>query len=351
MSTFLSRLIRFIRRRWLLLALLLIVLGGIGWYVRSRSQAQKQEVTYVSPQYRDLTQTLEVSGVVDADEKANMRFALGGKVVYLGAKEGDMVKKGAVIASIDQAQLRKQLQQDLNNYQKERLTFDQSIEDLNNAPPLSQQELQQKLDQLDLNNTVLNVEIRDIAIRDSRLLAPFGGMLVASPLTTPGVNISASEAFELINPNTLIFKAAVDEADVPVVKTGQPVSISLDAYPDDPITGATIEYIAYKSQQTSTSTVYIIKIPLRGNDLLTKYRLGMSGDATITIDTRANALSIPLDATRQRNDKTYVDVKEGSNPKVEREITTGLETDDYVEVLSGLTPEDQVVLPEGVTVK
>lgn len=346
----LKRIGRFIKRRWLLLLILVVLLAGGGFFAYQRTQSNQETLTYVQPEYRDLTKTLEVSGIVDANEKANMRFAVGGKIVYIGAKEGDTVKKGATIATIDQRQLQKQLQQDLNNFTQQRLTRDETLDGLNGAPPLSDDEFTLNMSQLDLNNAALAVEIRDIAIRESRLTAPFAGVLVASPVTVPGVNVAANEAFELINPTTLVFKVAVDETDIGLVKVGDEATITLDAYPDDPIEGVSVSAIGYKSQQTSSSTVYIVTIPMpASSDILNRYRLGMSGDATIVIEQKSNVLSIPIDATRQRDDKVYVDVKDGENGKVEREIQIGLETDDYVEVVSGLSVNDEVVLPEGVT--
>ena len=72
----------------------------------------------------------------------------------------------------------------------------------------------------------------------------------------------------------------------------------------------------------------------------------MNGDATIELTKVEQALTVPLNATRIRDDKIYVDVRTGEKTTEEREITTGKETDDVVEVLSGLSESDQVLLPE-----
>ena len=72
----------------------------------------------------------------------------------------------------------------------------------------------------------------------------------------------------------------------------------------------------------------------------------MNGDATITLQTSNDTLIIPLDATSTRDDKTYVQVKTGEGKTEEREISTGIETDTQLEVLSGLSENDEIVLPE-----
>lgn len=348
--TFAHRILNFFKKRWLLLVIVVLILGVIGFFFYSRSQANQQDLSFTNPEYRKLTKTLEVSGIIDAKEQANLRFALGGKIVYLGAKEGEIVKKGQTIAQIDARDLQKRLQQDLNAFLRERNDFEINQEQYDyNVETLERRRLLDE-QQWDLNDTVLNVEIRDLSIQDTRLNAPFAGILVNSPVISTGINVLASEAFELVNPNTLVFKAAVDEADIANVTLGQTGRINLDAYPEEELT-ATVSSIDYKSQVSSSGTVFIVELPLTipdltGSTLLNKYRLGMNGDVTLELAEKDNVLSIPLDATRQRDGKTYVDVRTGEDTFAEREIQVGLETDDWIEVTGGLSTTDEVLLPE-----
>lgn len=340
-----SKATAFISKRWKLVLILLFALAGIVFWRSRATQQDQPELTFEQPQYRNLAKVLEVSGVVDADEKANLRFAMGGKLVYLGAKEGDWVNKWQTIARIDPRELQKRLEQDLNLYMKERWDwentqdeFDYSAEDLSTRRTIDQE-------QWDLENQVLNVEIRDIAIRETYLSAPFAGVLVNSPADTAGVTLLATDAFELINPDTIVFKAGVDEVDVAEVQLNQPAKIYLDAYPDDPIE-TSVQYVAYTSSEAATGTVFLVKFPILGQNLLGKYRLGMNGDVEITTAVKDNVLSIPYIATRERDGQTYVDVKVGDNEYEAREIKTGLETEDYIEVVEGLTEADLVLIPE-----
>jgi RND family efflux transporter MFP subunit len=342
---FVAGVVSFIRSRWKLLLILILIAALVGFYFYRRNQAAAPTYKFVRPEVRDLTKTLEVSGVVDAKQKANLRFALGGKLVYLGAKEGDWVKKHQTIATIDQRELQKRLKQDLNAYVRERWDWEttQDQTDYNVEPLETRRSLDQQ--QTQLNDTVLNVEIQDIAISNTYLTAPFAGILVSTPVTTPGVNIAATEAFELVDPDTLVFKAAVDEADIATVSLDQPAQIELDAYPDKPF-ASYISAIGFKSQQSSSGSIFVVELPIEGEDLLNRYRLGMNGDVTIKLETKPSVLVIPLDATRQRDESIFVDIRTGENTVEEREIKIGLETDEYVEVLSGLTVDDEVVLPE-----
>lgn len=336
----------FIREHWKLsLFIVLVLLGGGFWYYRT-TQANQVLQTFAHPERRNLVKTLEVSGVVDAKEKARLRFLAGGKLTYLGATEGEMVKKGQTLAVIDQATLKKQLDQDLNNYMKERYDWEQQNVDVFKNEVTTAEERQIKQGQLDLTNEVLDVEIRDIAIANTRLNAPFAGILTVAPTTVTGVQLLSTDYFEVVNPTSLVFKAEVDEADIAAVKVGQPVSIELDAHTDTSVS-TSLSYIAFTSSQNSTGTVFVVEMPLDttlyGSDF---FRLGMRGDAQIVLETRDDVLAIPLEATRQRDDNWYVDVKTATGELQERQISVGMETDDDVEVTSGLSESDEILIPE-----
>jgi len=70
------------------------------------------------------TQSISVSGKINAAESANLTFLLAGKLVYLGVKEGDMVTAGQTIGVLDQRTTLKNLQDALIDYSKQRGTFD-----------------------------------------------------------------------------------------------------------------------------------------------------------------------------------------------------------------------------------
>jgi membrane fusion protein, multidrug efflux system len=343
---FVSGIFGWMRRHWKLSLLILVITIGGSIYWHRQRQANQVELTFQKPIMEKLVKTLELSGVVDANEKARLRFLAGGKITYLGAQEGDMVKKWQTIAAIDQATLKKQLEQDLNLFMQERLDWDQLNDDVFFNEYTTTEERDVEKGQLDLTNEVLDVEIRDIAISNTRLSAPFAGIITKSPTSVAGVQLISTDYFELVNPESMIFRAEVDEADISLIKMGQRGQIILDAYLDKEITG-NVEYISFATSETANGTVFVIEIPL--NSLMygsNFFRLGMNGNIDIELETRENTMSIPLIAIKEVDDQVYVDIKTNDNEFVEREITIGLETDENVEVLSGLSLEDEVLIPE-----
>jgi hypothetical protein len=235
------------------------------------------------------------------------------------------------------------LQQSLNQYSKERNDWDQQLDNIKDRTLPKSEQRGVNNNQLDLNNTILNVQAADIAITETVLSAPFAGILVASPTTVTGVNLLATDAFELVNPQSLIFEAIVDELDIATVQQNQSAQIELDAYPDELI-ASTVQTISYKSAQASTGTVYQVEFTLPPQENLERYRIGMNGDVIITLATKENVLSVPLDVLISRDDQNFVKVKNGEVVE-EKLVEIGLETDERVEILSGLSESDQVVLP------
>lgn len=329
-------------KKWWLV--LLFVAIGVFFLWRSSVEAKKPKLAFITPTRQTITQSLDASGVVDAKEKALLRFAAGGKLTYLGVKEGDTVKKYQTIARIDARDLQKRLTNSLALYSQARLDWDQLGDDTKDRALPKKEIRGVEKEQFDLNMAVTNVEIQDIAISNTVMSSPIAGVVVTVPTTVSGVVLGATDGFGIINPETLIFSAEVDEADIAKVSKGQKTILTLDAYPDEPIE-TTVSFIGYRAIETSSGTAFVVELPITDARALEKYRLGMNGDAKIELATKADALTIPLSATKERDTKVYVDVKTGPNQATEKEITIGIQTDDLVEVTSGLSELDEIVLP------
>jgi len=347
----LSKAKHFIIKKWKLLTIVTIVITLILIFVFKSSVAKKNsQLIFTNPKRESLTKTLEVSGHIDAKEKARLRFIVGGKVVYLGVNEGDFVKKWQTIATIDRASLNKALEKNLNLYMKERWDWEESIDNnRDQSLNLTERRIVDK-EQWDLNNTVIDVEIQDIAIKNTAIYAPFGGILTHSPTSVAGVQLLATDYFEIVNPESLVFRAAVDESDISHVSEGQNAKLILDSFSEETI-DTTVNYVAYTSSETSSGTAFVVEFPLTesfGGDPLNQkeLRIGMNGDINIILETKENVLTIPTIAITQRESSVFVNVKTNENESEEREIQIGLETDEVVEVLKGLSETDEIIVPE-----
>ncbi len=338
----LGKIRRFVRRHWIVLLILVFVGGGAGFWIWKANSPEK--VTYVleQPSRQTIESVVEASGAVQAREVARLRFLGGGRVVYVGAEQGEWVERGKTIATIDRSSIQKNLQVQLNNYEMDRYDFEQTNEDIDIIEE-TEEERQFKKNQLGLENSVLAVEIQNIAFRDTYVSAPFAGVLTSSPTNVAGVQLSPSDYFEVVNPQSIYFTVAVDESDIAQVKVGQSATIQLDAFIDESI-ATVVERIGYRAVESGSGTQFLVDLNLP-EGWQNRVLLGMNGDVKILFDRAENVLTVPLLATKSREGKTFVDVKNGETVE-EREITTGIESDEYIQVLSGLEESDNVVIPE-----
>ena len=344
MKKIFSKTLEFLKKKWKLLVVVLIVVAIIFAFLQNLNKNQV-ELTFINPIRKDLVSSVNIAGRIDAKEKAQMRFVAGGKLVYLGAKQGDVVKKWQSLATIDRSTLQKQMDQNLNLYMKERYDFENTRDDIKDRTLDTVETRDVAKQQYDLENQVLNVEIQNIAIANTTLYAPFEGILTVVPTNVTGVQLLATDYFEVVNPKTLIFRAAIDEIDMHRISKGQSGQIVLDAYDGEQI-DTYISYVAYTSSESSSGTVFLVEFPINSQDM-EKYRLGMNGDALIKIEEKKDVLTVPLDAISERDDKVFVNIKADNKEGFkEREIKVGLESEDEIEVLEGLNENDQVLLPE-----
>lgn len=301
----------------------------------------------VTPSRQDITNQIVLSGSVSASGVANLRFQNSGKLVWVGVKVGDTVKKWQTIAMLDQAELKKSLQTQFNNYRTELSQF-QDVQDQYKTTRekfLVTDTIQRILNrtQYSLDNSVINYELTDMAIKESYLSSPIAGVVVAVDQPIPGINITpASATFTIVDPNSIYFHSEADEDTVTQLKNGDPTTIKLDSYPDSLI-DAKIDYISFAPISGQSSTVYEIRFNLPVDNKAQKFRLGMNGDATIFLNKSENALTIPLDALYDDNGQAFVYIK-SDKTLVRQNIATGIETDTDVEVLSGLEGNETIVI-------
>lgn len=303
--------------------------------------------TVIVPKVEEIKDQLTLSGSIYGDQVATVKFQNSGKLNWVGVKVGDRVKKWQVLSTLDSVELKKSLQTQFNNYRTElskfndtQLTYKKTKEDF-----LVTDTIQRILDrtQYSLENSVINYEIADMAIKESRLITPIEGVVVAIDQPLAGVNITpATATITVINPNSLYFRAEVDQQEVIKLVQGQEAIIKLDSFDQNEIK-TKLSYIAFTPVTGQSSTVYEIRFPLPLDNQNLSYRLGMDGDVVILIKDKSDVLTIPVESINDDNGQSFVWLKMGEKLE-KRNIKTGIETDTTVEVLEGLTAYDQVVI-------
>lgn len=332
---------KYFTKRNIIIATIILLIGS--YFVFNKNNKPVYEKYTVSQ--GSISDIIELSGKVVANNSSTLRFPTGGLVTWLGAKEGDQVKAWQTLASLDTRQLKKTLEQKLNLYSIQRGTFDQTIDDNDNSVPDGDlgRTLKRLLEknQYQLDNTVKDVEYLDLSLQLSRLTTPISGILVHSPLDTANAQVLATDTWVVVDPTSLYFSADLDETDLKRVKVGQKVIIHLDAYPDNSYQSE-VSSISYTPKETTTGTVYELKLALPKEDLA-DLRLGLNGTAQIVLVEKNDANLLPSSAVTFTSGKTSVLLKNG-NKYNSQSIQTGIENEGMIEVVNGLSEGQDVYI-------
>jgi len=379
-----------------------------GGFVVARATTRNKPEEKESPfrlgkvQSEDLQVSVREVGVVDPEIKVDVKSAVSGRVLGIRVREGDVVKTGQVLAEVEpdvnQAQSLSDVkgavsQADIKLRDAEReLAAQQALFDagLIGGQTLSNFKTARDLAADALANTRSRYQIVEdhgipisgaSASQKARVTAPMSGVVIKKDVelgetVTSGVSSfnEGTVMFTVADLKSLIIRVNLNEVDIAKVRVGQPVRVTLDAYPQKIFTGK-VRFVAPAAKVVDKIKVFEIEVAL--DKLDEAFRTGMSANVEVLGERRASALSIPLEALQRREGQTVVyRLKPNLNPKQidkAREaldgrskfvwlsenwkdyfepvtVNAGIATLERVEIMAGLRPGDQVAL-EDVTRK
>ncbi|MBI3385992.1 efflux RND transporter periplasmic adaptor subunit [Candidatus Gottesmanbacteria bacterium] len=334
-----KRLRKWLKNRWVIVGIIILVLILASKIPTPFTPSKKSNQYTVTRQ--NIRQTLTLSGTIDADQKATLQFQTSGRLVWVGVKPGDKVAAYQTIASLDQQQVQKSLEIQLNNYMKTRWDFEQLHDD--NKSKIITDALKRILEksQFDLNNAVLNVEIQHLAVEFSNIVTPISGVVTAVNPSVAGVNVTpATSEFDVVDPNSVYLSVLADQTEVTKLSEDMKPDIIFDAYPNQHIEGAVVS-IGFTPKTGETSTVYEVKVKLPINNDDYHYRVGMTADAAFTTREKPQVIAIPAEFLKE--DKSGKYVLKHIKGKIQRSsVSVGEETDALVEITSGLSEGETI---------
>jgi len=318
---------------------ILVILLIVGYIIfpKSSKQILTQKVSK-----GDVVKMVSVTGKIDADQSVNLSFQTGGKLIYLGAKEGDLVKKWQAIASLDQNELQASFRQAQQDFIAAKAASDKYYDGHKSSGESYDEKIERTA--LDATQNKAYDEMMKVQqdLNNSTLYSPIDGILTRADAETSGVNVTTATIFTVTDPSSLNFSMDVDEADIGNIKNGQNINLSLDAFPNDilKLKVSQIDFVSHLT--TSGGTAFTVKAVLRFND---SYRVGMSGNADIITGTKNDVLNIPLSSIME-DSTVYVKTAKGYE---KRKIKLGLQSDTLAEVKSGLS-EGEIVAVDPTSV-
>lgn len=188
-----------------------------------------------------------------------------------------------------------------------------------------------------------NLELAELRLKQAQIIAPIDGQVANVQIREGEQAAPGSPAISILDEAAYHITVSVDEIDIDRVEVGQPVTIILDALPDEPVQGVVSE-IAPTSTSTSGVVTYLVTINI--DNAAADLRPGMSASAAITVDELDDVLVVPNWAVRLNRDtgEAFVLIRSADGTIKEVVVETGLRNEQFSEVLSGLSEGDVVVL-------
>jgi HlyD family secretion protein len=358
--------------RRLAVLLVIVALAAAGWWT-TRPKPIAVRLHEVAAGVVESTLANTRAGTVEACQRTKLSTILGGRIEYLGVKEGDRVEKGQVLmrlwhqdlrarADVAAAQLATARSRTAEvcavaaNAEREADRQDalaaRGFISASRAESARTEATARRAACVSAGKDIVTAE-RQLAAAGADLgrtliTAPFAGTVAKivgevgeySTPSPPGV--PTPPAIDLIDDSCLYVKAPMDEIDGPKIVPGQPARIRLDAHPQRVFAGRVkrvAPYVTAVEKQARTVDVEVdFDQPEEARGLL----VGYSADVEILLETRRDVTRVPTAALQEGGRVLRLDPATGALEA--RQIKAGLANWEYTEVLEGLAPGDRIVL-------
>jgi HlyD family secretion protein len=243
------------------------------------------------------------------------------------------------------------------NYEKAQI--DASSTYWNNLSSLQSAQAQIKLTHVNISDAGLKLKQAERSVEgskqdiedakqdlsDYKILAPYDGIISSTVYKLSEQSSQGGTGISIIS-NEFIIKATISENDMPKVKVGNEVVVSLDAYSDVELNG-TLEKINPVSTTTNGIVSYEVLISFQDvKDVELFY--GLSANISIIIAKAEDVLYVPLQSVYKENGKSYVDVLKTAQANqaqsIEKvEVIKGINDYVNIEIKSGISQGDIIV--------
>jgi HlyD family secretion protein len=388
-------------RAWIAIALLAVV-GGIAYYLWSSPQETVETTTYETEAatVSTISSTVSGTGNLDVHDATDVYPVVSGTVISIEIAEGDLVKAGAVLFTVDDSEAVANSAKAWSSVEQSKQGVTQASQSVVQAES-SLLKAENALDDLEErsespSSTVSDSEIeqaeKDIEAAEAQLAAAHaqqdsadaslysasisydnakeveGDYVVTSPAdgvvwslsieegdavsnsggastggTGDTASASSSEPPVVIAPSEpLAVLLAVNEVDAPSLAVDQRAEIEFDAIPDLALTGEVIDIAAEGTNEQGVVT-YDVWISLDVSD--ERLLPGMSAAATIITEVAKDQLTVPNSAVQtDSDDQSYVSVLDDPDGEPRTVyVTTGISSSTYTVILEGLAEGDMVV--------
>jgi membrane fusion protein (multidrug efflux system) len=305
-----------------------------------KKDAARQDETAIPveiahPARKELLATYSGTATLEAEGDADVIAKVQGEVQRLLVEEGDTVRAGQVLAVLDGRQLRLEVAQASAELAKLERDYRRQIE-LNERGLVAAgafEGLRYDLDTLRAKHDLAELQLSYTEIR-----APFAG-IVARRSVRLGQTVQPNAVlFRVTDPSPLKAEVFIPERELRRLQPGQGASVQVDAVPGKRF----LARVSLVSPTIDTQTA-TFKATVQVTDPSGELRPGMFARVSIVFERKPQALQIPRVALVETDGERSVFVVQAGVAR-QRAIETGLADAGNVEVVQGLTGDEQVVI-------
>ncbi len=306
-----------------------------------------------------------ITGKVIPEDEVEIKPQIQGIIDALFVEEGDKVNTGDLLAKIKVVPNEQNLNSAEGRLANSRIVLKNAKIDFKRNNDLFDKGIISKQDfdniqlrynqsELDVSNAISDLQIirsgskGGAASANTNIRATVPGTVLEIPVEE-GFQVIASNSFNagttiatIADLNKMIFEGKVDESEVGKLIVGMPLEVNLGAIEDQSLE-AKLKFIAPKGNEEQGAVQFKIEADLFLNDSIF-VRAGYSANASLILERKENVMAIEESLLQFDRDteKPYVEIQVADQKFERRDIEIGLSDGVNVEVLSGLTEDDQI---------
>ena len=319
-----------IKKKTVWVPLVAIFLLIIGFYLKYYKSDDMPTVTAELVEKRDIVHKVNASGTIQPEEEVQITSMVSGWITNITVLEGDTVKPGQHLISIDKKQYQAAYDQALSQVRSSKANLKNINSQLDRTKTLFSQKLisKQELEQIEASYELASSQVeqaraallsREDELSKTKLVAPKYGIVTSLSKEEGEMALGG-----MFNPGVLMTIADlsymevlvdVNENDVVTIDVGDTTEIEIDAFPDTLFYGLVSE-IAHTAQNLNMGgqqQVTNFKVKVKILNPPEKIRPGMSSTVNIISQTIKNTISIPIQSLVSRP-KNFEDLKQ-DNPE------------------------------------
>lgn len=295
------------------------------------------EVKVAQPTRGDIVRYVTVPGTLRANQQAVLCAKVAGYLTIIAVDKGDRVTAGQPLAQLEVPELEADIVKFRSDVKVAEIELGRLQTAQKKAPDLI---LPSAVDESQgrVETAKASLERADTLLRYAKISAPFAGLITARAADAGAFIAAGCPLVTLADFATIRAQVALPELESALVKTGQPVRVSVEALAGKVFEGR-VSRLAYALDETTRTM--LVEADLPNSDLL--LRPGMYAVIKVGVELHTNALLVPVEALVMEKANAFVFSFTGGKAK-KLPIKIGFNDGAKVEVLSGLAGEEKVIL-------